>query len=191
MTTDSIKSGEKTRYTIEEIRRDVADWLEFGPPAEVQDNGNGADADAEHRELVEELVIARRAANPNMPASRVLHQVTQADTDRFLEDTWYSAAGDPIDNVTDENQADFREEVRRELARCPKLSRAVADCLERAFERYSARIHGDDSPFGADYLGEYPVCSDPDDADNADNQPVPIDEFDDEPEIHTALQPTL
>jgi len=180
LSTHSSKTGDQPRYTIDEIRRDVEDWLKFGPPTEVQDSETGTDTG--HHELVEELVIARRAANPNMPASRVIHQVTQADTDRFLEDSWYSAAGEPIDDVTDENQADFREEVRRELASCPKLSRAVADCLERAFKRYSARVHGDDSPFRADYLGEYPD----DDAD----PPVPIDEFDDEPEIHTALQPT-
>ena len=179
MSTNSIKTTDKPRYTIEEIRRDVEDWLQFGPPQEVQDTDAGTDAetDADHRELVEELVIARRAANPNLPASRILHQVTQADTDRFLEDCWYSAAGELIDDVTDENQAYFREEVRRELARCPKVSRAVADCLERAFERYSARAHGDDSPFGADFLDEAPGVHDADAS-------VPIDEFDDEPEIH-------
>ena len=51
----------------------MTDWLEFGPPPEVTDTA--------HHELIEELVNARKSAEPDQPAARVIHQLTQADTD--------------------------------------------------------------------------------------------------------------
>lgn len=140
------------RYTIEELERDVRDWLKFGPPREVQDTA--------HHQLVETLVNARKDADPEQPAARAIHQLTQADTDAYLEDSWYSAAGDPIDDVSDQDQADFREEVRREIAASAELPRVITGCLDRAFERYSARRHGPDA-------GQEPWPE------------VPMDEFDD------------
>lgn len=160
------------RYTIEELERDVRDWLKFGPPREVQDTA--------HHQLVETLVSARKAADPDLPAARVIHQFTQADTNAYLEDSWYSAAGEPIDDVSDQDQEAFREEVRREIADCPQISRVLTGCLDRAFERYSARRHGEGPgiPSGEDIYG-----SDAGQEPWPDPEGVPdilLDEFDDE-----------
>ena len=106
------------------------DWLQFGPPPEVTDT-------AQH-ELVEELVNARKAADPDQPAARVIRQLTQAETYAYLADSWYTAAGEFIDSVTDTDQADFREEVRKQVAGSADVSRALTGRLERAFSSYSA-----------------------------------------------------
>ena len=180
MTTNSTDGERKVapRYTIEEIRRDVADWLEFGPPPATEPESEPeSESDPGHLALVEELAQARIAANPELPAARVVHQLTQADTNACLQDSWYSSAGELIDHVSDEDLDEFREEVRREIGRCPALNTLITGCLDRAFQRFSTRRHGDPKEMpDASPESEY------------DRWPAPaLDEFDDEPALQEEI----